>query len=224
MGHQIFVGLIAEGTTDYRFLEPIIEKTLVDVTFDCRGQVDIDVKIIKCDKGNSFIDFVFNASKEGYDNYGINMLIVHSDADSSTSESTYTSKINPAKEYLQSEGTDCHCKNIIALVPIFETESWMLADKELFLSAISTNKSESELGINGNPENFTNPKFKIEEAIRIGRLHLPKKYRNSLKISDLYSYLGQAIHIDKLKQLESFIDFENNIKKELIKINLLANT
>jgi hypothetical protein len=41
---QLFVGLIAEGTTDYLFLEPIIEKVLLDIAYDCRGQVDVDVK------------------------------------------------------------------------------------------------------------------------------------------------------------------------------------
>lgn len=31
---QLFIGIIAEGTTDYRFLEPIIEKSLSEIILD----------------------------------------------------------------------------------------------------------------------------------------------------------------------------------------------
>jgi hypothetical protein len=86
---QIFVGLIAEGATDRRFLKPILEKSLSDIAFDCQGQVDIEVKLIECDKGNSFADYVNNASLKGHQEYGISILIVHSDADSQNAENTY---------------------------------------------------------------------------------------------------------------------------------------
>ena len=41
---QIFAGFFAEGTTDHRFLLPIIEKTLTEIAFDeCNGQHDIEL-------------------------------------------------------------------------------------------------------------------------------------------------------------------------------------
>lgn len=219
---QLFIGLIAEGNTDYRFLKPIIEKALVDIAYDCKGQIDIDVKAIDCDKGDSFTDYVLNASKRGNQEFGITMLIVHTDADDSSSNNTYENKINPAKTLLGQQSNSTHCKNLAALIPIRETEAWMLADKAVFIKFIGTKKNENELNINGNPETFNNPKQKIEDAIRIGRADMPKKLRNNLKISDSYSYLGQAIQIESLKTFQSYIDFENNIKQELIKLNLLS--
>ncbi len=217
---QLFIGLIAEGTTDYRFLEPIVEKALIDIAYNCTGQIDIDVKVIDCDKGDSFTDYVLNASQKGNQEFGITMLIVHSDADDASADNTYENKINPAKTLLE-QCDNTYCKNIAALIPIRETEAWMLADKAVFIKFIGTKKNENELGINGNPETFNNPKQRIEDAIRIGRADMPKKLRNSLKISDCYSYLGEAIQIDNLKTFQSYIDFENNIKQELIKLNLL---
>ena len=93
----------------------------------------------------------------------------------------------------------------------------------MLFRSICTNKTEVELNINGNPESFTNPKVKIEEAIRIGRALFQKKRRESLRISDLYSYLGQKISVEKLRNLSSFIDFEKNVRTALIKQNLLQD-
>ncbi|WP_019538868.1 MULTISPECIES: DUF4276 family protein [Proteiniphilum] len=218
---QLFVGLIAEGTTDYLFLEPIIEKVLLDIAYDCRGQVDVDVKKIECDKGRGFTDYVLNAAQKGKENY-ISMFIVHTDADADSACHTYTHKINPAKTLLEQKEDSGYCKNLIALVPIQETESWMLADKNLFIKTIGTKKNENELNLNGHPETFNNPKERIENAIRIGRQNLPKKLRNSLKIIDLYSYLGQAMKIENLGTFKSYCDFNNNVRRELIKLNLLS--
>ncbi|ODS88043.1 MAG: hypothetical protein ABS44_09635 [Chryseobacterium sp. SCN 40-13] len=218
---QLFIGLIAEGTTDYRFFEPIIEKTLIDIAYECKGQIDIDVKAIYCDKGDSFSDYILDASKTASQELGITMLIVHTDADDESSAKAYSNKINPTKALLEQKSDDTYCKKLIALIPIHETESWMLADKTVFIKSIGTKKNENELNISGNPESFNNPKARIVEAIRIGRADMPKKMRDNLKISELYSYLGQAIHIDYLKTFQSYRDFENNIRQVLIELNLL---
>jgi hypothetical protein len=218
---QLYIGIIAEGSTDYRFLIPIVKKALVDIVFDCQGQVDIlDVKVIGCDKGESFTDYVLNASRKGNQD-GILMLIVHTDADGATSEKAYEHKIIPAKALLEEKSENTHCKNLVALVPVHETEAWMLADKSVFIKSIGTKKNEKDLNIHGNPESFSNPKERIENAIRTGRADMPRKLRNNLSISDLYSYLGQAIQIESLKTLRSYADFENNVREVLNRLHLL---
>jgi len=218
---QIFVGLMAEGKTDYRFLKPIVEKVLTEIAFECKGQIDVDVKIINSDKGASFIEFVSNASTKGHQELGITMLIIHVDADDTTADATYDNKINPAISYLSEQSEETHCKYIAPLVPVQEVESWMLADKQILIKQIGTKKSEVELNINGHPESFTDPKSRIEEAIRIGRSEMPKKLRDALQISDLYSYLGQYIRIDNLRSFDSFKDFEHNIRQVLKELNIL---
>ncbi len=218
---QLFVGIIAEGSTDYRFLEPIIRKSLTEILFDCHGQIDIETILIDCDKGANFSEYALNASKKGFTDYGISILIIHTDSDSSTNIDTYKHKIDPVLELIKHKSELTHCKNIAALIPIQETESWMLADKELLIKQIGTIKTEVELKINGNPENINNPKEKIEEAIKLGRINMSKKMRKSLKISELYSYLGEAIQIDKLRNYSSYIDFEDNVKKVLRDMNIL---
>lgn len=217
---QIFVGLIAEGSTDYKFLEPVIAKVFIEIAFDCKVQIDITVTKIDSLRGESFVEFVSNASRKGWEEYGISILVIHADADSHTNSNTYTYKIEPATTHLAMQDEN-YCKIIVPLVPIQETESWMLADKDFFRSAINTRKNEVDLGIIGDPESFTDPKARITEAIRIGRADMPRKIRDSLNISDLYGLIGQGMNLDRLEALTSFQDFKNKIRDSFRELKLL---
>ncbi len=218
---KIFVGLIAEGSTDYRFFKPVAESTLLHVAFDCKGQIDIEVLEIFCDKGSSFTDYVINACKEAQD-IGATFLIVHADADSKSKFRTYNDKIKPAQKLLANENDLTHCKNIIPLVPIYETESWMMADTTALLRFLGTSINPVKLGIISNPETLSDPKKVIEEAILSIREEMPKKSRKNLDISAAYSFVGNALQVDSLRKLDSFLDFERNIRSEFIKLNLLS--
>ena len=219
---HLIVGIITEGTTDYRFLEPIIEKTIIEFAYNLQGQFDLYIRNINCDKGDSFTDFVINAAKIGHEELGINLLIVHTDADSLNKDDAYNFKINVANQVIKSLNENNYCKNIVPLVPIFETESWMLADKTALIEAIGTSKTEIELKINGHPESFVNPKERIEEAIIIGRSDMPKKIKNALKINDLYSFIGQKLNIENLKNFKSYNDFLNNLESAFNYLNLIS--
>jgi Domain of unknown function (DUF4276) len=219
---QVFVGLFVEGNTDSRFLHSIVQKTLETIAFDCSGQIDIIVFPIKIDKSNlGFTQQVLEASKRGMDEYGIHILCTHVDADAPTSLDAYTTKINPAKIELSDKDNIIFCKILAALVPIQETESWLLADKQLLKDEIGTTKSDNELGIHKMPENITNPKEIIENAIRLARENLTKKRRKDLVIGDLYLSIGQRLEVEKLEKLSSYIDFKNNIKDAFKELGLL---
>lgn len=218
---QIFVGIIAEGPTDYNFLEPVVTAAFIDVAFECSGQIDVEVKKIEVQKGDSFVEYVLNAAKKGWEEYGISILVVHADADSSSNHDTYTHKIAPARGTLEHQEEHSYCRNVVPLIPVQETEAWMLADKDFFRRTINTRKTDTELNIVGNPESFTDPKARIKEAIRIGRAEMPRKIRESMGISDLYAPIGQGMRLDQLETLASFKDFKGNIKASIQKLGLL---
>ena len=221
--YQIFIGLFTEGSTDIRFLEPIIERTFLQIALK-QSHLDIEITIqpITIDKkGKGFNEQVFEALKIGYNLYGISLLCVQTDADNRTLESSYKTKINRVIESL-TVVDDILCKTIVPLVPIQETEAWMLSDKELLKIQIGTTKSDDELKINKHPESVANPKELIEEAIRIARSGLTKKRKHDLKIDELYTLIGQTLDISKLDSLYSFQDFKQNItnaskKKRIIR-------
>lgn len=219
---HLYIGLAAEGNTDYRFLLPIIEKTFIKVAFECKGQIDISVDKVEFDKGKTFNDFALNAAKKAKENYRT-ILVLHADADNASASNVYENKIRKAIKTLLEQPDNEVCKNIVALVPIQETEAWMLADKALFKESINATKSDAELNISGHPETFNNPKLKIQSAIAVGCSHLPKKVRKRITIDSLYKFLGVALDIEQLNNFESFIDFERNIRNVMSALNLLQN-
>lgn len=223
MSRQIFIGLMTEGNTDNRFLESIVKKTFDEIGFECNGDVETYVRFISIDKtGLGFVEQVLASSKKGIEEFGIMILCVHSDADSTTDLNTFQNKMIPAKNEIDTKDENEYCKIITAVVPVQMIEAWMLADKELLKKEIGTNKTNNELNINRQPEDIANPKTVIEEAIRIARAEFTKRKRKDLTISELYLPIGQKITIEKLNTLPSFLKFKDAIREAYRHLNYLA--
>nr|WP_315174910.1 DUF4276 family protein [uncultured Flavobacterium sp.] len=220
MSNFILAGLFTEGTTDVRFLSSVVERTLIDVVFDCAGEFETKVEVITINKsGLNFNQQIIEASRFAFDKFGVLFLFVHTDSDATTDDLIFKSKIVPAKENLLLQD-DMHCKHIVAIVPIQMTESWMLADKNLLKEEIGIEKTDAELGIHLNPEAITNPKSLIENIIRLSKEDLPKRRRNRvLNISDLYQIIGQKIEISELEKLPSYVKFKNSLIDKLRELN-----
>jgi len=219
---QLLIGLYTEGPTDIRFLESIVKRTFEKICFDeCSKSVQVsDIFPIKITK-SSFIEDVINASRQGADNFGIIILCVHADADDSSDKGVYQNKITPALSAIENAEDEGICKIIVPVIPVRMTEAWMLADKALLKKEIGTNKTDQELDIYRAPEQYADPKATIEEAIRIAQQERTRRHRNKLMIADIYLSIGQSISIDKLKQIPSYIKFQENIRIAFRKLNYL---
>ena len=220
MSNFILGGLFTEGNTDVKFLSSVVERTLEAVAFECSGYIETKVETININKsGLNFNQQVKEASRVSFRNFGVSLLFVHTDSDSLSDELIFQSKITPAKLILL-EQDETYCKNIVAIVPIQMTESWMIADKELLKKEIGIDKSDTELGIQSMPELINNPKFIIEEIIRISKEDETKRKRNKgLQISDLYQIIGQKIDLKELEKLSSYIKFKQSLIDELKELN-----
>ena len=217
---QLFIGLYSEGTTDFRFLESIVERTFWDVGMDCNTTIEIFVHQIKINKtGLDFTEQLLAAAKKGTDDFGISVLCVHTDSDA-TKDTLAFAKINNAIKTLHAKGDD-FCKLVTAIVPVQMIESWMLADKELLKSEIGTEKTDNDLGISRTPESIADPKTVIENAIKIAREELPKRRRRELTIGELYSPIGSKISIKSLSRLSSFQKFKTAITDTFKQLNYL---
>jgi len=217
---QLFIGLISEGTTDTRFLFSVVERTIDELILKFGGKVEINIEELKKDSGKKFVNQIVDANLAHQKENFINILLVHSDADYKDDSKVLNEKFIPLFENIKLND-ELMCKEIVPVIPIYMIESWMLADIDLFLYEISTNKTKSELGLNGNPETFTNPKNKIKEALHIINQEKPKKRRKDLQINDLYQIIGQKIEIDKLINLNSFDKFYKQVSESLQKLNYI---
>ena len=221
MSNFILAGLFTEGTTDNRFLESVVKRTLEDVAFDCTGDIETAIEIININKtGLTFNNQVLEASKTALEKFSILLLFVHTDADGINDDNIFNSKIIPVKEFIAQQDSSSVCKNIIAIVPIQMTEAWMIADKELLKDEIGINKSDAELGIHKHPEEINNPKHVIEEIIRVSKEDKTKRNRSrGLRISDLYQIIGQKIALSELERLYSYNKFKQSLIDELKELN-----
>jgi Domain of unknown function (DUF4276) len=223
----ISVGLLVEGRTDVTFLQPIIEKTLSAIAYDCSGQIDTSIVILERPKKptpQSPAELILDVSKTGWEKFAINILCVHSDADDRTSATVFQTKIIPAQQALlnlSDEEAKEYCTCLVAIVPIQESEAWMLVDKALLKEEIGTTKNDSELGINRAPETIASPKEVIENAIRIARQDVSARRRGDLTISDLYAPIGQRLELDKLRTLSAYQAFEVEMREAFRHLNLL---
>ncbi len=212
MGIQLYIGYIGEGNTDEKFLPEIIYNSFTEIALDCHTDIVVE-DIVKLNiQKDSFIEMMSDAAKEAYNN-GVSILCIHADADAKSLKNVLATKFSPLYEKLEELDAN-YCKNIVAIVPIRETESWMLADKELLKAQINAkDKTDRELGIEKAPEIYADPKTAIENAIRVAQQYRTKRHRKDLTINDLYDVLGQSIDIEKLRTLPSYCNFEENIRR-----------
>lgn len=220
MSYQLFLGYTFEGTTDKVFYKSIIERTISDILCSYSNK-DVEIILTPFNKdGDSFVEQAINSIKKGYLENSIDIFYIHSDADDSTIDNVIENKFEPLLKAASSIEEINECE-IIPIIPVYMTESWMLADFDLFKKEISTTKTKAQLSLSGNPEQFTDPKLKIIEALRITNSELPKKRRKDLLISDLYQIIGQKIEIEKLMTLDSFNKFYINSFEFLKNLNLI---
>lgn len=221
MSNFILTGLFTEGTTDVRFLSSVVERTLQQIVFDCTGDIETQVELINIEKsGLSFNEQVLEASKVAFDKFGILILFVHTDSDSLNDETVLKHKINPVIDLLSQQDKGKYCTDLVAIVPIKMTESWMIADKELLKSEIGIDKTDFELGIHLNPETIGNPKNQIQEIIRMSKESQTKRRRNGgLQISGLYQIIGQKVDLSHLDKLSSYSKFKDALVQKLKDLN-----
>jgi hypothetical protein len=220
MTRQLFVGLVTEGNTDERFLESIVKKTFEQIAFECQGEIEIELSIIKITK-TTFAENVFAAAKIGVERYGIMVLCVHADADEETDSAAFANRIDPATEMVRASPDNDLCRIITAIVPIRMTEAWMLADRDLLKREIGTDLNDSDLGIHRDAERIADPKQVIAEAIRLARVGLTKRRRSELKISDLYLPVGQKMNLARLAELSSYSKFKDSVRAAFRELNYL---
>lgn len=223
MSNFILTGLFTEGTTDVRFLESVVKKTLDDLAFECTGDIETELKVIDIDKtGLSFNEQVFLASKMAKEEYDVLMLFVHTDADCNDDSIVFNSKILPAKTFLEEQDDKLVCKKVVAIVPVQMTEAWMLADKNLLKDEIGIDGTDIDLGIHRRPEEISNPKAVIESIIRLSKeRQVKRKRRSGLNISDLYQIIGQKIELSELESLPSYNKFKSSLREVLKELNFL---
>lgn len=218
MSNILQIGITTEGSTDNRFLPFIVQKTFENLLLSSTGEIELYEPIDLGKIYGNFSDGLLEMSKK-FEYFHV--ICVHCDADSDSEKKVLKNKIQPSLELIENE-IQANCKNIVAIIPIYMTESWMLSNPKLLASKIDSSMSYSDLGLPkiSKIESISNPKQLITDAIRISVLN--GRRRNSrLSISQLYSPISKEIKIEDLRNLNSFISFEKRCEDVLKKLGYL---
>ena len=156
---QLFIGLIAEGTTDVRFLKSVIFKSIQELSWQCDNQLEIfDIREITAE-GDGFVEKMLEASRCALQNYGISALCIHADSDARSIDAVMQNKFSPFFSALNNMSEEDYCKHIIPTIPIQMIESWMLADKGLLKHLINAkDMSDADLGWTEHPNPMPTPR------------------------------------------------------------------
>ncbi len=208
----ITIAFLCEGKTDSRLLPEIIERTVHEIV-STTGTSMYDIYIYPISKKlASTIEEAAILCCE------YNLLIVHLDSDDYNENNALVNRFNPAiKNLKEHEGK--RCEKIIPLIPITESEAWMLSQPDLLRSEMQTELSSAELGLNiqlGRIESRLDPKTILEQAIQINNAALPvKQRRHAVKLADLYQPLGQSLDLERLIKLKAYKSFRDRLVESL---------
>jgi hypothetical protein len=198
-----------EGRTDARFLAPLLQRVCEVLAFEIGPKpCDIfevqrleDVRDAPSDRDAR----IFRAAHDMRDAWDI--LFIHTDGASDHKEQA-ANCIAPAIERIVGSGAFDARQRCVPVVPVRETEAWMLADTDALREAWRVSKPSSEqltaLRQIKRVEQITDPKTELERLYRLmtGR-------NNAAKTLDA---IAQHIEITKLQDLPSFQRMESALR------------
>jgi hypothetical protein len=183
-------GLIAEGVTDDRFLRPLLSRGLEEVCareFDESVEVS-DVQVLRERVGPPAVGEIL-ALAEGQCG---SFVIIFAHRDRGANHSVRDEWIDPLRNLwaLRKE-------RLVMVVPVRETEAWMLADGDALRAVLRVAWPDIQLGVPTQPR-------KVEEIADpkqvLGRLEA----RVSRSFDAYFDRLGEEVSIDALRQVPAF--------------------
>lgn len=199
---EIVFGIYAEGNTDYRYFEVLLER--YSTQYCVEQGIDAGISLItirnKGDYPTTFLEKMLTIETEYA---GLHYIFVHNDADARSSDAVLEHKWEPWMN--QCKDTTCW----VAVVPIRMTESWMLADTEAIKSTFIV-KSENIRGVleDRDVESIPNPKDVLREIARQGKQN---------KLFNYEALIAKRTNFVELERLSSFRFLQAQIQEKIVR-------
>lgn len=219
----ISLGLYCEGSTDRRFLSPIITRTSRQL-LDSRERYDIEILPIHPIEiaTKTQEEAIVLAAREAA---GDHILIIHADADHPNTRKARRERFEPGYQSVQRIG-DAICKDVLPVIPVQAIEAWMLADHEQLRIAIGTNMDSHTLGIPEKArmvEAIARPKQRLREVVQKAYANRPRRRRET-DLAFLYQPLGELSNLDRLSELPAYRQFVAELTDAMEKLGFILRT
>jgi hypothetical protein len=194
------IALFTEGPTDADFFLPLLTRVSVDLLSRqarhpsrvadpvwLRGRLSTDA-------------FADRVEKDGR---GFDVVVVHTDGGGDP-QRALAERIEP---WFASVADKLRAEGLVPLVPVRETEAWMLADSVSLAEVFGTKIDRRELGLpthSRDVESITDPKRKLHDLNVT--LRGPRRARK-VGSRPLYAALGQTVSLSVLSNVPAFVRF-----------------
>lgn len=216
------LALFAEGPTDHRFLGPVLRRLCEDLCCSRRAYRPVEVSgVLELTRpagasGLPRAERIVRAAVDAEPSWRI--LFIHADADGDHDEA-FANRVAPALERLDARYQGA--RKGIAVVPVRETEAWVLADGDALRGAFGATLNDGDLGIPApvrRVESIADPKLALNVAYAgtnpTGRLSRSGP-------SAFLGAIGERTSFRVLRHLPSFRRMEHCLVEPLVGVNLL---
>lgn len=208
---------IGEGPTDDCLARLGMRAVAWILAREGRGPVDIgEPEIVRTPHRE--LEATIRAANEALASH--NLLLLHTDGKGSP-QRAYDERIAPVFGELRGD-PQLAGKGLVGVVPVHETEAWLLADGEALREVLGTRRSAQELGLPtaaAQIESLPDPKAVLRNAqarARGGR----RRSRAGLDVP--YELLADRARLDCLRRLEAFQRFESDLRRALAELRLVT--
>lgn len=216
------LALYAEGPTDYYFFRPLLRR-LCEELCARRGAGPVDIgDILALDdpeerrKGRreERIAEAARAAKGAW-----HILFVHADGAGNANRAR-EELVVPALRRLEAELSENF--GAVAVIPIRETEAWLLADGDALRRAFGTSRSNDDLGLTRHPhevERIEDPKQVLASVYdQVTNL---RKGRKKNVVSAYFELIGEMVSVAELSKVPSFKQVETQLIEVLQKFRFI---
>lgn len=220
--HYLGLALYAEGSTDYFFLRPLLQRLCEEVCAqDATQPVEVN-EVIALDhptsqRAASRDERILAAARQSRGAWKI--LFVHADGSGNSAqvrERLTRPAIDLLGQHFAAEGVG------VAVVPVRETEAWAITDGDALRQVFGTTLSDTALGLpasSSSVEAAHDPKAILKAAFDATR---PSGQRRRLGISPMLNALGEQVSLARLRQLAAFSTLESELRAGLQRLHILA--
>jgi hypothetical protein len=143
---------------------------------------------------------------------GSHILFIHADADYKTDERARGSRIDPGlnaiDEYLEETASPGDLPTPVPLIPVQETEAWILADTTTLADELSIRESTIKRIIQERPDRLAKPKEVLHEIRRRADVFF-------IGDRDLYRTIGQRVRLRRRSLLPAYTSFCHDLTTAL---------
>ena len=214
------LALYAEGPTDYYFLRPLLQRLCEDL---CAREAEGLVEVSEVLGIDHLVDAatlsrerrILSAARSARGAWHV--LFVHADGANDpvrVRQEQVTPGLALLREQFAQDGVG------VAVVPVRETEAWAMVDGDALRTAFGSSLADSDLGVlmPRAAEVAIDPKAVLHTAFLATQ---PTGRRRRQGHAPYLQTLGEAVSLDRLRQLSAFGALERDVNAALRELQIL---